>query len=84
MLSIGGKKEVWFRSVLREPPHRKHTLLRSRDTIARSGSHARVGADHKTYQTYLNSTQNAIFYNNMDEIMAVIACQMRLYGAQLL
>ncbi len=30
------------------------------------------------YRTYLNSTHNAIFYSNMDEIVAVITCQMWL------
>ncbi len=61
---------------------RAHSLLQSRDTTARSGSHVLVGTDHKTYRTHLNSTQNAIFYSNMDEIVAVIQCQMWLYWAQ--
>ncbi len=60
------------------PKHTHSAPVQRYDT--RSGSHARVGADHKTYRTYLNSTQNAIFYSNMDEIVAVIP--FRIYGAQ--
>ncbi len=61
--------------------HTHSAPVQRHDSMER-GSHERVGADHKTYRTYLNSTQNAIFYSNMDEIVAVIPCQMRLYGAQ--
>ncbi len=71
-----GKRSLVLRYVtLTDAPWCTHSLHRSRDTIALSGSHARVAADHNTYRTHA-------IYSNMAEIVAVIPCQMWLYRAQ--
>ncbi len=61
MLSIKEKKKAGVTLSI----HHTHTLCSGPETIGWSGSHARVGTNHKTYRTSLNSTQNAIFYSNM-------------------
>ncbi len=67
MLSIEKKRSLVSRYLI-YPSHthtHSHTLCSGPETIGWSGSHVRVGANHKTYRTSLNSTQNAIFYSNM-------------------